>query len=73
MWCVTHRVSQRRIAFNCIHDEPFWVRTKEDVCICHAKIGVEQYGAAALARQGQAKIDRNAGFTNPAFTTCDYY
>jgi hypothetical protein len=39
------------------------------MCICHAKIGIEQDSAATLARQGQSQIDGKAGLADPALAT----
>ena len=53
---VTQHICYAGIALDRVHDEALRVRANQDVCICHAKIGVEQNGAATLACQRQPRL-----------------
>ena len=73
MWCITQHICHAGIALDRVHDEALRVCAYQDMCICHAKISVEQNGAATLACQRQSKIDRKAGLANPALATGYHY
>ena len=70
MRCVTKHFRHACITLDGVHDKALRVRTNQDVCICHAKIGIQKNRAPTLPRHGQSEIDREAGLADPSLATC---
>ena len=72
MRCIAQHFRHRRVAIQSVHDELLGIGADEDVCICHAKVGIKQNGAPSMACHGKTKVHCDACLAYAALAACDH-